>query len=60
LIHFFTNVKEVLKNKRGIASEALPWILISIAILVILMITIFVLKDKGINLIDKLKGVFRI
>lgn len=46
-------------EKKGIASEALPWILISIAILVILMLTIFILKGKGISLIDQLKGIFR-
>lgn len=47
-------------NKKGIVSEALPWILISIAILVILMLSIFVFREKGITLIDKLKGVFRL
>jgi hypothetical protein len=53
------SVDKFLSNKKGIASEALPWILISIAILVILMLTIFILKGKGIILIDQLKGIFR-
>jgi len=44
-----------MKNKRGIISDYLPWLLIGIAILAILMIAIFVLKDKGIILIDKIK-----
>lgn len=48
------------KKKKGIASEALPWILIAIAILAILLITIFVLKDKGFVLIDRIKEMFRI
>jgi len=42
-------------KKRGIISGYLPWILIAIAILAILMITIFLLKDKGISLIDRIK-----
>ena len=46
-------------GKKGIVSEYLPWLLISIAILVILMLAIFMLKDKGIGIIDKLQGLFR-
>ncbi len=45
------------RNKRGIVSEFLPWLLIAIAVLVILMITIFILKGQGISLIDKIKGI---
>jgi len=44
------------RGKRGIVSEFLPWLLIAIAVLVILMITIFVLKGQGTSLIDKIKG----
>ena len=46
-------------KKRGIASEALPWIIIAIAVLVILMLTIFVLKGKGTSIIDNFGGLFR-
>jgi len=46
------------KSKRGIVSEYLPWILISIAVLVILMITIFLLKDKGMSILDSIKNLF--
>lgn len=46
-------------HKKGIVSEALPWIMISIAILVILMVGIFIFKEKGVSLIDKLQGLFR-
>ncbi|MBU2616604.1 MAG: hypothetical protein KKB79_01325 [Nanoarchaeota archaeon] len=46
-------------RKKGIVSEYLPWILIALAVLVILMITLFVLKDKGVSLVDQIKGVFR-
>ena len=47
------------KGKSGIISEYLPWILIAVAVLVILMITIFLLKDQGISLIEKIKDLFR-
>ena len=47
------------KNRRGIISDYLPWLLIAIAVLAILMITILVLKDKGISLIDSIKNLFR-
>ena len=46
------------RDKRGIASEYLPWLLIGIAVLAIVMITIFLLKDQGISFIDKIKGLF--
>lgn len=46
-------------RKKGIVSEYLPWILIAVAILVILMLTVFVLKGKGIEIIDNLKDLFR-
>jgi len=45
-------------RKNGVISEYLPWLLIAIAILVILMITIFILQGKGISLIDKIKDLF--
>jgi hypothetical protein len=43
--------------KRGIVSEFLPWLLIAIAVLVILMITIFILKGTGFSLVDKVKSI---
>lgn len=45
-------------KKRAIISEYLPWLLLGLAILAILMITIFVLKGEGTSLIDKLKNIF--
>ena len=47
------------RNKKGIVSEYLPWLLIAIAILVILMIAIFVMKDKGVSILDKVGDLFR-
>ncbi len=46
-------------NKRGVISEYLPWILIAVAVLAIIMISIFLLKDQGVSLIDKIKSLFR-
>ena len=45
-------------DKFGIVSEYLPWLLLGIAVLAILMITIFVLREKGVSLIDKIKNLF--
>jgi len=46
-------------NKKGIITEYLPWLLISLAVLAIVMITIFFLKQEGISLIDKIKEIFK-
>ena len=46
-------------NKRGIVADYLPWILIAVAVLVIMTITIFVLREKGISAIDTIKNLFR-
>ena len=46
-------------GRKGIVSEALPWIIISLGILAILMISIFVLKGKGESVVDKLGGLFK-
>ena len=47
-------------NNRGVISEYLPWLLIAVAILAIVMITVFLLKEKGFFLIDRIKDLFRI
>ena len=46
-------------KKRGIVSEYLPWILIAVAVLAVVMISIFIMKDKGFSLIDQIKGIFK-
>ncbi|MEK6926332.1 MAG: hypothetical protein AABW50_03575 [Nanoarchaeota archaeon] len=46
-------------EKRGIISDYLPWIIIAVAVLAIVMISIFLLKNQGINLLDKIKGLLR-
>lgn len=45
------------ERKGGIIADYLPWLLIAVAILVILMISIFVLQGQGSSLIDKLKNI---
>ena len=46
-------------KKEGVITEYLPWLLISLAVLTIVMITIFFLKQEGVSLIDKIKDIFR-
>ena len=46
-------------SKRGIATEYIPWLLIAIIVLVIVIISIFFLKDKGVSLLDQIKSLFR-
>ena len=46
------------RGKRGIVSEYLPWILIAVAVLVILVIAVALLKDKGISFVDQIKNLF--
>lgn len=46
------------RNKKGIVSDYLPWILLAIALLVILMVALFLLKGQGTSLIDKIKDIF--
>ena len=45
-------------NKLGIVSEYLPWIIIAVAVLVILVVAAFFLREHGFNLIDKIKSLF--
>ncbi len=45
-------------KKRGIISDYLPWLLIAVAILAVVMVSIFVLKDKGVSLVDSIKNLF--
>ncbi len=48
-----------MKNKKGVVADYLPWILIAVAVLAIIMITIFLLQGKGNSLIDQIKSLFR-
>jgi len=46
-------------KERGIVSSYLPWLLIGIAILAIIMITIFLLRERGFSLLDQIQDLFR-
>lgn len=45
-------------KKKGVVADYLPWLLIGLAVLAILMITIFLLRSEGNSLIDKIKNLF--
>jgi hypothetical protein len=45
-------------NKKGVISEYLPWILIALAVLAIILISAFLMKDKGFDFIDQIKNLF--
>jgi hypothetical protein len=47
------------KNKKGIITEYLPWIIIAILVLVIVVVAIAMFKEKGFTFIDKIKNLFR-
>ncbi len=49
-----------MKNKRGIISGYLIAFFIAMAILAIIMITIFLLKGTGFSLVDRVKDFLRI
>lgn len=46
-------------DSKGVITEYLPWILISLAVLVIVMVAIFVLRNEGNSIIDSIKNLFR-
>lgn len=52
----FDQVSSIVGRTKGIASEALPWILIAIAVLVIVLTAIFAFKKGGIDLIERIKS----
>jgi hypothetical protein len=47
------------RNKGGVISEYLPWLLIAIILLVIILISIFLLKGKGFEFIDQIRNIFK-
>ena len=48
-----------MKGKRGIALENLSWWLIGLAVLAVILIVIFLLKDKLVGMIPFIKNIFR-
>ncbi len=47
------------KNKKGIVSEYLPWIIIAVLVLVIVFFAIVDFKNTGNGFIDQIKNLFR-
>lgn len=47
-----------LNFKKGIVVDYLPWLLIAVAVLGIIVIAIFVMKGKGIEIISNIKNMF--
>jgi len=45
-------------DKKGVISEYLPWILIAVVVLAIVLIAIFLMKERGSSLIEQIKGLF--
>ena len=46
-------------KKKGIVTDYLPWLIIGTAILVIVLLSIFILRGKGVSMIDQIKNLFR-
>lgn len=46
-------------NSKGIITDYLPWLIIGLAVLVIMLVAIFFMKDAGESWITKLKDIFR-
>jgi hypothetical protein len=46
-------------SKKGIVADYLPWLIIGVAVLAIMTIAIFLIRERGISLIDQLKNLFR-
>lgn len=46
-------------KKRGVVSDYLPWILIAVAVLAILGLSAFLLRQQGSSLIDSIKNLVR-
>lgn len=46
-------------DKRGVVSEYLPWLLIGLAILAIVLISSYFMKEQGTSLINQIKNLFR-
>ena len=48
-----------MNKKRGIVTEYLPWLIIGLAVLGLFMVSIFLLKGKGVSIVDKIQNLFK-
>ena len=46
------------KKGQGLSTSTIVLIILAVAVLVILMITAFLLRGQGVNIIDQIKGLF--
>ena len=46
-------------RKKGMEMQMMGWWIIAIAVLVIMLVGFFILKDKGINAIEYLRNILR-
>jgi len=46
-------------GKKGVISDYLPWLLIGLAVLAIILIAVFVMKEQGVSLIETIKNLFK-
>jgi hypothetical protein len=46
------------RDKKGVIADYLPWLLIALVVLAIVMVSIFLLKGKGVSFIDKIRDLF--
>lgn len=44
------------RENSGIISDYLPWILIALAVLVVMLLAIFILKEKGASVVEQIKN----
>lgn len=46
-------------HKKAVVAEYLPWLIIAVVVLAVLVVFIFLLKNQGFSLVDKLKSLLR-
>jgi len=51
-------MEKISLKRKGIVADYIPWLLIALAVLVLIMLSIFFLKGKSFDLINKIKGLF--
>ena len=56
-VHSFSSM---LSQNKGIVADYLPWVIIAVLVLAVLMISIFLLQERGIVLIDRIKDLLRL
>jgi len=42
-------------RKKGVVADYLPWIIIGLIVLAVVLISVFLLREKGFSIIDRFK-----